>query len=96
YNEYFPGHQIGMPPPLTSDGQLTYADGTKATVAQMAHDVVSFLAWASEPNLNERHRMGAKVILFLIVGAAIFYAAKRKIWADLHGHPSDEPGIGDD
>jgi ubiquinol-cytochrome c reductase cytochrome c1 subunit len=95
YNKYFPGHQIGMPPPLTSDGQLTFADGTKATVAQMAHDVVSFLAWAGEPNLNERHRMGAKVILFLIIGAAIFYAAKRKIWADLHGHPSEEPGIGD-
>src|SRR5262249_9541313 len=46
YNEYFPGHQIGMPPPLTADGQLTYADGTKATVAQMARDVVTFLTWA--------------------------------------------------
>jgi ubiquinol-cytochrome c reductase cytochrome c1 subunit len=95
YNEYFPGHQIAMPPPLTTDGQLTYADGTKATIPQMAHDVVTFLAWASEPNLNERHRMGAKVILFLIVAAGIFYAAKRKIWAELHGHPSEEPGIGD-
>src|SRR5262249_50887083 len=86
YNEYFPGHQIPMPPPLTADGQITYADGTKATIPQMAHDVTTFLAWAAEPNLNERHRMGAKVILFLIVAAGIFYAAKRKIWADLHGH----------
>jgi ubiquinol-cytochrome c reductase cytochrome c1 subunit len=84
YNEYFPGHQIAMPPPLTTDGQLTYADGTKATVQQMAHDVVTFLAWAAEPNLNERHRTGAKVILFLIVAAGLFYAAKRKIWAALH------------
>ena len=84
FNEYFPGHQIAMPPPLTSDGQLTYTDGTKATVPQMAHDVVSFLSWAAEPNLNERHRMGAKVILFLVIAAGIFYAAKRRIWAALH------------
>jgi ubiquinol-cytochrome c reductase cytochrome c1 subunit len=84
YNEYFPGHQIAMPPPLTTDGQLTYADGTKATVPQMAHDVTTFLAWAAEPNLNERHRMGAKVILFLVIAAGVFYAAKRRIWAALH------------
>jgi ubiquinol-cytochrome c reductase cytochrome c1 subunit len=84
YNEYFPGHQIAMPPPLTSDGQVTYADGTKATVPQMARDVVTFLAWAAEPNLDERHRMGFKVILFLVIAAGVFYAAKRKVWAALH------------
>jgi ubiquinol-cytochrome c reductase cytochrome c1 subunit len=84
YNEYFPGHQIAMPPPLTTDGQVTYADGTKATIPQMAHDVTTFLAWAAEPNLNERHRMGAKVILFLVIAAGVFYAAKRRIWAALH------------
>jgi ubiquinol-cytochrome c reductase cytochrome c1 subunit len=84
YNEYFAGHQIAMPPPLTADGQLTYADGTKATIPQMAHDAVTFLAWAAEPNLDERHRMGAKVILFLVIAAGVFYAAKRRIWAALH------------
>jgi ubiquinol-cytochrome c reductase cytochrome c1 subunit len=84
YNEYFPGHQIAMPPPLTADGQVPYADGTKATIPQMAHDVTTFLAWAAEPNLNERHRMGAKVILFLVVMAGILYAAKRRIWARIH------------
>ncbi len=83
YNEFFPGHQIAMPPPL-SDGAVTYADGTKATVPQMAHDVVTFLTWASEPNLDTRHRTGVKVFLFLIVGVGIFYAAKRKIWAAVH------------
>ena len=95
YNEYFAGHQIAMPPPLTTDGQVTYADGTKATVAQMAHDVTVFLSWAAEPNLNERHRMGAKVMLFLVILAGVFYAAKRRIWADLHGHHT-EPSGGDD
>ncbi len=83
YNEYFPGHLIAMPPPL-SDGVVTYADGTKATVPQMAHDVTTFLAWASQPSLDTRHRVGAKVFLFLIVAVGIFYAAKRKIWAVVH------------
>ncbi|HEX3538553.1 MAG TPA: cytochrome c1 [Stellaceae bacterium] len=83
YNEYFPGHQIKMPPPL-SENQVTYADGAKATVPQMSHDVVTFLAWAAEPTLDERHRMGIKVILFLLVAAGLFYAAKRKIWARVH------------
>jgi ubiquinol-cytochrome c reductase cytochrome c1 subunit len=83
YNEYFPGHQIAMPPPL-SDNAVTFADGTPATVPQMAHDVVTFLTWASEPNLDDRHRTGFTVILFLVVAAAVFYAAKRKIWAPIH------------
>ena len=83
YNEYFPGHQIAMPPPL-SDNAVTFADGTPATVPQMAHDVTTFLTWAAEPNLDDRHRTGFKVIMFLIVAAGVFYAAKRKIWAPIH------------
>jgi ubiquinol-cytochrome c reductase cytochrome c1 subunit len=83
YNEYFLGHQIAMPPPL-SDNAVTYADGTPATVPQMAHDVTTFLTWAAEPNLEDRHRTGFKVILFLLVAAGIFYAVKRKIWAPVH------------
>jgi len=83
YNEFFLGHLIAMPPPLT-DGAVTYADGTKATVPQMAHDAATFLAWASQPQLDTRHRIGAKVFLFLIVVVGIFYAAKRKIWTVVH------------
>jgi ubiquinol-cytochrome c reductase cytochrome c1 subunit len=83
YNEFFPGHQIAMPPPL-SDNAVTFADGTPATVPQMAHDVVTFLTWAAEPNLDDRHRTGLKVTLFLVVAAGVFYAAKRKIWAPIH------------
>jgi ubiquinol-cytochrome c reductase cytochrome c1 subunit len=84
YNEYFPGHQIAMPPPLTQPDQVKYADGTQASVPQMAHDVVNFLSWAAEPNLDERHRIGFKVILFLLITTGVFYAAKRKIWARVH------------
>jgi ubiquinol-cytochrome c reductase cytochrome c1 subunit len=80
YNEYFPGHHIKMPPPLSAN-QVKFADGTQATVSQMAHDVATFLNWAAEPDLDERHEMGAKVVFFLVVLVGLFYAAKRKIWS---------------
>lgn len=83
YNEAFKGHQIAMPPPL-SEGSVTYDDGTEATLEQEAKDIAAFLSWASEGNLDTRHRMGIKVILFLVVFTLIAYAAKRRIWADAH------------
>src|SRR6516164_4131005 len=75
--------QIAMPPPL-SNGAVTFADGTPSTVPQMAHDVVTFLTWAAEPNLEPRHRTGFKVLLFLLIAVGVIYAAKRKIWATAH------------
>src|SRR3546814_12989596 len=60
YNPYFPNLNLAMAPPLTSDGQVTYADGTKATVDQMAKDVAAFLTWTAEPKLESRHRAGAR------------------------------------
>ena len=62
---------------------MTYADGTKATVPQMATDVATFLAWASEPELEERHRTGIEVILFLFVLTGLMFALKKKIWRDV-------------
>jgi ubiquinol-cytochrome c reductase cytochrome c1 subunit len=83
YNLYFPGHQIAMPQPL-NEGAVTFADNTPASVKQMSHDVVSFLSWAAEPTLEVRKRTGLKVMIFLLICAGVFYAVKRKIWADLH------------
>lgn len=83
YNAYFPGHQIAMAPPLM-DGVVTYADGTPATLHQLAEDVTYFLTWAAEPNLEARKRMGMKVILFLLIFTGLLYAVKRKVWANLH------------
>ncbi len=83
YNAYFPGHQIAMPSPLSEDA-VEYADGTPATVEQMSKDVTVFLAWAAEPKLEARKHMGLRVILFLLLMTGIFYAAKRKIWSDVH------------
>jgi len=82
YNAYFPGHQIAMAQPLYDDS-VTYADGTEASVEQMASDVSTFLAWASEPELEQRKRMGISVMLFLIVLTGLAYASMRKIWADV-------------
>ncbi|MDH3239242.1 MAG: cytochrome c1 [Alphaproteobacteria bacterium] len=83
YNEAFAGQQIAMVPPLAADA-VQYQDGTKATVPQMAKDVTTFLAWAAEPELEERKAMGRAVIIFLIVLTAFMYALKRKVWSDLH------------
>jgi ubiquinol-cytochrome c reductase cytochrome c1 subunit len=83
YNAYFPGHQIAMAAPL-SEGAVEYADGTEASVDQMARDVTAFLTWASEPSLEQRRSIGIKVILFLLVFAGVLFAAKRKIWSDVH------------
>lgn len=83
YNLFFPGNHIAMPPPL-SDDIVTYGDGTKATVQQEAHDIVTFLTWASEPNMEDRKRTGAKVMIFLVVMTGVLYLAKRKIWAEVH------------
>jgi ubiquinol-cytochrome c reductase cytochrome c1 subunit len=83
YNAYFPGHQIAMPNVL-NPGQVEYADGTEATVDQMARDVSTFLAWAAEPELEARRRMGIRIVLFLIVLAGLTYAVKRRVWADAH------------
>lgn len=83
YNTVFPGHQIAMAQPIFPE-QVTYADGTEATLERMAQDVVTFLAWTAEPELEERKRVGLKVILFLIVLTALLYAVKRKVWKNVH------------
>jgi cytochrome c1 len=83
YNAAFPGHAIAMPPPL-ADGAVTYADGTTATVPQMAHDVTTFLNWAAEPELEVRKKTGLRVMLYLVLLTAMLYAVKRKVWSKLH------------
>ncbi len=81
FNPYFPNLNIAMPPPITADGQVTYADGTNATVDQMAKDVSAFLNWTAEPTLEGRHRTGIAVLIFLIVATALAYLSYRQIWA---------------
>ena len=65
-----------------SDGQVTYADGTKATVDQMAKDVSAFLVWTAEPKLVKRVQVGWAVIGFLLIFTVLTYLSYRNIWAD--------------
>ncbi len=83
YNEYFPGHVIAMPPPL-SDGQVTYDDGAPQTLAQYAKDVTAFMMWAAEPHLVARKRLGFQVMIFLIVLSGLLYFTKKKVWSAVH------------
>ena len=83
YNKYFPGHAIKMPKPL-NDGQVTFDDGSPATVAQYAKDVTTFLMWAAEPHMEARKQMGFMVFVVLIILAGMTYFTKKKVWADAH------------
>jgi ubiquinol-cytochrome c reductase cytochrome c1 subunit len=83
YNPYFPNLNLAMPPPITADGQVTYADGTNATVDQMSKDVSAFLAWTAEPRLENRHRAGIAVLIFLTIATILAYLAYRNIWSSV-------------
>jgi ubiquinol-cytochrome c reductase cytochrome c1 subunit len=85
FNPYFPNLNIAMPPPLISDGQVTYADGTNATVDQMAKDVSAFLTWTAEPNMEKRHRTGWAVMIFVLFFTVLAYLSYQNIWASKKG-----------
>ncbi|MDX1975057.1 MAG: cytochrome c1 [Rickettsiales bacterium] len=84
YNPYFNLHNgLAMPAPL-ADGQVSYEDGTQASVDQMSRDVVNFLQWAAEPEMEARKQMGIKTLLFLFAFTVFMYLAKRNLWRKLH------------
>lgn len=86
YNKYFPGHFLAMPAPL-SDGRVSYDDDTKNSLDQQARDVTAFLAWAAEPHLESRKRIGLQLMFFLVVFAILMYFTKKKVWHDVHANP---------
>jgi ubiquinol-cytochrome c reductase cytochrome c1 subunit len=83
WNKIMYGNIIAMAPPLT-DGQVTYEDGSPQTVDQYAKDVTYFLTWASEPYMEERKRLGMRILIFLIVFAGVMYFVKKRLWANVH------------
>jgi ubiquinol-cytochrome c reductase cytochrome c1 subunit len=83
YNPYFEGRQIGMPAPITDDEQVEYTDGTYSTKEQMAIDIVNFLQWASEPEMETRKKMGVRTLIFLAILLIILIAAKKSIWKNV-------------
>nr|WP_134679484.1 cytochrome c1 [Paracoccus ravus] len=89
HNAAFASGWIKMPPPL-SDGQVTYEDGTEATVDQMARDVSAFLMWTAEPKMMDRKQVGMVSVLFLIVLASLLYLTNKKLWWPIkHGRKPD-------
>jgi ubiquinol-cytochrome c reductase cytochrome c1 subunit len=82
YNEWFPGHIVGMPN-VVVDGAVSYDDGTEPTAHQIAWDVTNFLMWAAEPAMEDRKQTGIKVVIFLVVFAGLLYVTKRKVWASV-------------
>lgn len=83
FNPYFANLNIAMPPPLAADGQVTYADGTPATIEQMSTDVSAFLIWTAEPKLENRHQLGLAVLGFLLLATILAYLSYRNIWAGI-------------
>ena len=83
YNETVEGLQIAMAPPL-DEGYVDYDDGTENTLPQLAEDIVTFLTWSAEPELEERKNLGIKVILFFIIFGIIVYLAKQRLWRNIH------------
>ena len=81
YNPYFPNLNLAMAPPLTADGQVTYADGTEATIDQMSKDVSAFLTWTAEPTLEKRKQTGWPVLGFLLFATILAWMAKGQVWA---------------
>lgn len=81
FNPYFPNLNLAMAKPL-ADGQVTYADGTEASVDQMAQDVTAFLVWTAEPKLVTRVWAGWAVLGFLVIFSILTYLSYRNIWAD--------------
>lgn len=86
YNPYFANLNLAMAPPLTAEGQVTYGDGTKASVDQMAKDVSAFLTWTAEPKMENRKSAGIAVLFFLLVATTLAYLSYRNIWAEKKGH----------
>lgn len=91
YNPYFANLNIAMPPPLTTSGQVTYADGKPATVDQMSQDVAAFLVWTANPELERRHSAGLAVAVFLLIATILGYLAYQQIWHEVK-HPVRETG----
>ncbi|MBA5775741.1 cytochrome c1 [Stappia sp. F7233] len=80
YNPHFlAGKTLAMAPPL-SDELVEYTDGTPMTVDQYARDVSAFMMWAAEPKLEERKKIGFRVMAFLVIFGSLLYFTKQKIW----------------
>ncbi len=89
FNPYFANVNLSMAPPLVADGQVTYSDGTEATVSQMAKDVTAFLTWTAEPSLIKRKQTGLPVIGFLLIATILAFLSYKTIWSSVKPRKED-------
>jgi ubiquinol-cytochrome c reductase cytochrome c1 subunit len=82
FNPYFPATSLAMIAPLSND-QVTYSDGTKASVEQMSKDVATFLSWTAEPKLEARKKAGTGVLAFLALLIVFSFISYKRIWANV-------------
>ncbi|KAL2037058.1 hypothetical protein N7G274_010185 [Stereocaulon virgatum] len=82
FNPYFPGTGIAMARVLY-DGLVEYEDKTPATTSQMAKDVVEFLNWAAEPEMDQRKKMGVATIVITSALLALSIWVKRYKWSPI-------------
>jgi len=82
YNPYFHTLNIAMAQPL-KDGQVTYSDGTAATLKNYSADVAAFLTWTAEPKMEARKSAGLAVLGFLVIFCFLAYGAKKQIWRNV-------------
>lgn len=89
FNPWFANLNLAMAPPLHTAGQVTYDDGTEASVQQMSADVAAFLTWTAEPSLVDRVRLGWMVMGFLVFLTILAYLAKKSVWSQLKSRRDD-------
>ncbi|PKP89965.1 MAG: cytochrome c1 [Alphaproteobacteria bacterium HGW-Alphaproteobacteria-16] len=82
YNPYFHTLNLAMAPPL-ADGQVTYSDGTAATLDNYAKDVAAFLTWTAEPKMEVRKSWGLGTVLFLLIFCFLAWGSYKSIWRDV-------------
>ena len=82
YNPVMEGGAIAMAAPLSED-ILEYADGTAATVEQMAADVTEFLAWSADPKMEQRKSVGLMTMLYLAILSVLLWFTYKRVWRDV-------------
>ncbi|UIP91977.1 cytochrome c1 [Wolbachia pipientis] len=83
FNPYFSTGRLAMAPPL-SEGMVEYDGARQATVENMSYDVVNFLQWAAEPELEQRNKFGFKVVIYLAILTMFFVLTNNRIWSRLY------------
>lgn len=84
-NKAFPGGWMAMPNTALAAGQVTYQDGTEASLKQESEDVAAFLMWAAEPKMMVRKESGFKAVLLLGLLSVLLYLTNKKLWSKVKG-----------